>query len=98
MSRGIVLAVGCTNMRIPLHNAQQLWRCGSGCSCTAATVAVAWLEVDAVIAAVAVVAGVEGAAVVAMVARNTIVSAVCFADLRYTITPFGMPILTEADD
>ena len=68
MSRGIVLAVGCTNMRIPLHNAQQLWRCGSGCSCIAATVAVAWLEVDAVIAAVAVVAGVEGAAVVAVVA------------------------------
>ena len=42
--------------------------CGSGCSFTAATVAVAWLEVDAVIAAVAVVAGVEGAAVVAVVA------------------------------
>ncbi len=56
------------------------------------------VEVAVVVAAVVVVARVEGAAVVAVVARNTIVSAVCSADLRCTITPFGMPILTEADD
>ena len=59
---------------------------------------VAVVEVAVVVAVVVVVARVEGAAVVAVVARNTIVSAVCFADLRYTITPFGMPIHTEADD
>ena len=54
---------------------------------------VAVVEVTVVVAVVVVVARVEGAAVVAVVARNTIV-----ADLRYTITPFGTPILTEADD
>ena len=59
---------------------------------------VAVVEVAVVVAVVGVVARGEGAAVVAVVARNTIVSAVCFADLRCTITPFGMPILTEADD
>ena len=59
---------------------------------------VAVVEAAVVVAVVVVVARVEGAAVVAVVARNTIVSAVCFADLRYDITPFGMPILTEADD
>ena len=82
MSGGIVLAVGCTNMRIPLHIAQQLWRCGSGCSCIAATVAVAWLEVDAVIAAVAVVAGVEGAAVVAVVAVAVVAVSAIYDDPR----------------
>ena len=56
------------------------------------------VEVAVVVAVVGVVARGEGAAVVAVVARNTIVSAVCFADLRYNITSFGMPILTEADD
>ena len=55
-------------------------------------------EVAVVVVVVVVVARVEGAAVVAVVARNTIVSAVCFADLRCDITSFGMPILTEADD
>ena len=59
---------------------------------------VATVEVAIVVAVVVVVARVEGAAVVAVVARNTIVSAVCSADLRYDITSFGMPILTEADD
>ena len=59
---------------------------------------VAVVEVTVVVAVVVVVARVEGAAVVAVVARNTIVFAVCFADLRYDITSFGMPILTEADD
>ena len=59
---------------------------------------VAVVEVAVVVAVVVVLAGVEGAAVVAVVARNTIVSAVCFADLRYNIASFGMPILTEADD
>ncbi len=59
---------------------------------------VAVVEVAVVVAVVGVVARGEGAAVVAMVARNTLVSAVCFADLRYHIIPFGMPILTGADD
>ena len=59
---------------------------------------VAVVEVAVVVAVVVVVARVEGAEVVAVVARNTIVSAVCFAALRYDITAFGMSILTEADD
>ena len=59
---------------------------------------VAVVEVAAAVAMVAVVAGVQGAAVVTVVARNTIVSAVCFADLRCDISSFRMPIPTEADD
>ena len=58
---------------------------------------VAVVEVAVVVAVVGVVARGEGAAVVAVVARNTLVSAVCFADLRCHIIPFGMPILTGAD-
>ena len=56
------------------------------------------VEVAVVVAVVVMIAGVEGAAIVAVVAGNTIVTAVCLADLRYNITPFGMPILAEAED
>ena len=59
---------------------------------------VAVVEVAVVVAVVGVVARGEGAAVVAVVARNTVVSAVCCAELPCNITSFGMPILTEADD